>query len=127
MDVKIAFLNGKLKEEVYIEQPKSFVEQSKETHVCRLKRALYELKQAPRVWYEHIDSYLQVMGFVKSEADANLYYLVDGGEVFILVLYVDDLFLTGSLGLIDECKKNLAAEFEMKDLGLMHYFLGMEV
>ncbi|GLJ52115.1 hypothetical protein SUGI_1108460 [Cryptomeria japonica] len=67
------------------------------------------------------------MGFVKSEADANLYYLVVGGEILILVLYVDDLFLTGSLGLIEECKRDLATEFEMKDLGLMHYFLGMEV
>jgi hypothetical protein len=127
MDVKTAFLNGVLKEEVYIEQPEGFVTHSKETHVCRLKRALYGLKQAPRAWYERIDTYLQNMGFVKSEADANLYYLVVGGEVLILVLYVDDLFLTGSLGLIEECKRDLAAEFEMKDLGLMHYFLGMEV
>ena len=67
------------------------------------------------------------MGFVKSEADADLYYLVVGGEVIILVLYVDDLFLIGSLGLIEDCKRNLAKEFKMKDLGLMHYFLGMEV
>ncbi|XP_059073380.1 uncharacterized mitochondrial protein AtMg00810-like [Cryptomeria japonica] len=67
------------------------------------------------------------MGFMKSEADANLYYLVVRGEVIILVLYVDDFFLTSSLGLIEECKRDLAAEFEMKDLGLTHQFLGMEV
>ncbi|KAH9292825.1 hypothetical protein KI387_042000, partial [Taxus chinensis] len=127
MDVKTTFLNGELKEEVYIEQPEGFVAHNKETHVCRLKKALYGLKQAPRAWYERIDTYLQKMGFVKSEADANLYYLVVGGEALILVLYVDDLFLTGALGLIEDCKRDLAEEFKMKDLGLMHYFLGMEV
>ena len=127
MDVKTTFLNGELKEEVYIEQPEGFVAHNKETHVCRLMKALYGLKQAPRAWYERIDTYLQKMGFVKSEADANLYYLMVGGEILILVLYVDDLFLTGSLRLIVDCKRNLAEEFEMKDLGLMHYFLGMEV
>ena len=73
MDVKTTFLNGELKEEVYIEQPKGFVAHGKETHVCKLKKELYELKQAPKVWYERIDTYLQKMGFVKSEADANLY------------------------------------------------------
>ena len=92
-----------------------------------MKRALYGLKKAPIVWYECIDTYLQEMGFVKSEADANLYYLVVGGEVLILVLYVDDPFLTSSLGLIEDCKRDLVEEFKMKDLGLMHYFLGMEV
>lgn len=64
----------------------------------KLKRALYGLKQVPRAWYEHIDRYLQGMGFVKSEVDANLYYLVVGDDVLILVLYVDGLFLTCSLG-----------------------------
>jgi len=69
MDVKTAFLNGELKEEVYIEQPEGFVAHNKETRVCRLKKELYRLKQAPRAWYERIDAYLQKMGFVKSEAD----------------------------------------------------------
>lgn len=64
---------------------------------------------------------------MKSEADTNLYYLVIGGDVLILVLYMNNLFLIGSLGLTEECKRDLAAEFEMKDLGLMHYFLGIEV
>ena len=90
-------------------------------------KALYTLKQSPRACYERIDTYLQKMGFVKSEEDANLYYLMVGGEIRILVFYVDDLFLTGSLRLIVDSKRNLAEEFEMKDLGLMHYFLGMEV
>lgn len=80
------FLNGELEKEVYIEQLEGFVANSRETHVCRLKRDLYGLKQAPKAWYEHINRYLQGMGFAKSEAYANLYYLVVGGDVLILVL-----------------------------------------
>ena len=92
-------------------------------HVSRLHRALYRLKQAPRAWYSRIDNYLQEMGFQQSEADHNLYFLT--GEVpLILVLYVDDLFLTRDERLIGDCKSNLAVEFEMKDFGLIHYFLG---
>ena len=88
---------------------------------------MYGLKQAPRAWYGRIDSYLQKMGFVKSDADPNLYYLRVGDEPLILVLYVDDPFLTGSSKLIKDRKENLATEFDMKDLGQMHYFLGLEV
>ena len=95
--------------------------------MCWLKKTLYGLKQAPRDWYSRIDSYLQQLGFEKSEADPNLYYLVEGEDQIILVLYVDDLFITGEERLITRCKKGLASEFEMKDIGLMHYFLGMEV
>ena len=94
---------------------------------CRLKRALYGLKQALRVWYGQIDNYLQQMGFFKSDVDPNLYYLMVEDEALILVLYVDDRFLTGSSALIEDCKRNLAAKFDMKDLGLMHSFLGLEV
>ena len=67
------------------------------------------------------------MGFVKNDADPNLYYLMVEDKPVILFLYVDDLFLTGSSRLIGECKKNLATKFDMKDLGLMHYILGLEV
>jgi hypothetical protein len=127
MDVKTTFLNGEIEEEVYIEQPDGFVTHEKESHVCRLKKALYGLKQTPRAWYEKIDGYLMSLGFNKSVADPNLYYHIVGDEYLILVLYVDDLFLSGSESLIVECKRALASEFEMKDLGMMHYFLGLEV
>ena len=127
MDVKTTFLNGVIEEEVYIEQLEGFETHEQETHVCRLKKALYGLKQDPRAWYGRIDSYLQKMGFVKSDADPNLYYLRVGDEPLILVLYVDDLFLTRSSNIIKDCKENLAIEFDMKDLGHMHYFLGLEV
>jgi hypothetical protein len=126
MDVKTALLNEVIDEEVYIEQPAGFDVGDRDTHVCKLRQALYGLKQAPRVWYSRIDNYLREMGFQQSEADPNLYFLTD--EVpLILVLYVDDLFLTEDEQLIADCKANLAAEFEMKDLGLIHYFLGLEV
>eukprot|EP00253_Pinus_taeda_P023629 PITA_23629 len=127
MDVKTAFLNGFIQEEVYIKQPQGFEVHGKESHVCRLKKALYGLKQAPRAWYSKIDTYLQGMGFTKSEADPNLYFIVIGEEPLILVLYVDDLVITGAERLIEHCKRDLATEFEMKEIGLMHYFLGLEV
>jgi hypothetical protein len=127
MDVKTTFLNGVIEEEVYIEKPQGFEVHGRESHVCRLKKALYGLKQAPRAWYSRIDGYLQSMGFTKSEADPNLYLLQVGKDPLILVLYVDDMFLTGVEELIARCKKDLASEFEMKDIGLMHYFLGLEV
>jgi hypothetical protein len=127
MDVNTAFLNGLIEEEVYIEQPRGFEVHGSDSHVCRLKKALYGLKQAPRTWYSKIDTYLQQMGFMKSEADPNLYFIVVGGDPLILVLYVDDLFITGAERLIVGCKESLASKFEMKDIGLMHYFLGLEV
>jgi hypothetical protein len=82
---------------------------------------LYGLKQAPRVWYDRID------GFQKSDADANLYFKVRCNQPTILILYVDDIFLIGDEGIIAWCKREITSEFEMKDLGLMHYFLGLEV
>eukprot|EP00253_Pinus_taeda_P014493 PITA_14493 len=127
MDVKTTFLHGSIKEEVYVEQPEGFEVHDWESHVCRLNKALYGLKQAPEAWYERIDSYLMKLKFTKSEADPNLYFMVENDKPLILVLYVDDLFLTGADPCILKCKRELAFEFEMKDLGLMHYFLGLEV
>jgi hypothetical protein len=127
MDVKTTFLNGVIEEKVYIEKPQGFEVEDRKSHVCRLKKALYGLKQAPRAWYGRIDSFLTRLGFTKSKEDSNLYFKVMNDEPVILLLYVDDLFLTGEENLITECKKRLASKFEMKDLGLMYYFLGLEV
>jgi hypothetical protein len=127
MDVKTMFLNGVIEEEVYIEQPQRFEVEDRKTHVCRLKKALYGLKPTPRAWYGRIDSFLTSLGFTKSKADSNIYFKVMNDKPVILLLYVDDLFLTGEENLIIDCKQKLTAEFEMKDLGLMHYFLGLEV
>ena len=125
MDVKTAFLNGIIQEEIYIEQPQDFEIHDRETHVCRLKKALYGLKQAPRAWYSRIDSYLLSMGFQKSEADLNLYFIMVGDDPLVLLLYVDDLFITGREIPIAACKKDLAAKYEMTNIGLMHYFFGI--
>jgi hypothetical protein len=127
MDVKTVFLNGIIEEEVYIEQPEGFETFDRYLHVCKLKRAWYGLKQAPHAWYTQIDSYFTRLGFTKSEVDANLYQIVVEGKILIIVIYVDDLIYTGDEHLIHSCKDDLAKEFEMKDLGLIHYFLGLEI
>ena len=95
--------------------------------MCRLRKDLYGLKQEPRTWYGRIDSFLSSLGFTKSKANSNLYYKVEDGNPVMLLLYVDDLFMTRMDGLITDTKRNLVVEFEMKDLGMMHYFLSMEV
>jgi hypothetical protein len=112
---------------VYIAQPKGFEDEDMKIHVCKLKKDLCGLKKAPRAWYGRIDSFLMSLGFTKSKEYSNLYFKVMNGETVIFLLYVDDLFLTGEENLITECKKKIAAELEMKDLGLMHYFLGLVV
>jgi hypothetical protein len=127
MDVKTVFFNGEVEQEVYIKQPKRFVIHGKESHVCKLKKALYGLKQALRAWYRRIDSFLQSLGFTKSIADPNLHIKIVQNHLVILVLYVDDLFLTREENMIAQTKRELSAESKMKDLGLMHYFLGLEV
>ena len=95
--------------------------------MCKLKKALYSLKKEPRMWYIRIDNFLTSLGFTKIKEDSNLYCKVEEGNPVIILLYVDDLFVTGEDGFISKMKRKLAAEFEMKELGMMHYFLGMEV
>jgi hypothetical protein len=102
MDVKTTFLNGEIEEEVYIEHPEGFIVHNEISHVCRLNKSLYGLKQAPCAWYEKMDGFLMSFGFNKSVSNPNLYYHIDGNECMILVLYVDDRFLTGSERFIAE-------------------------
>ena len=85
------------------------------------------MKQAPRAWYGRIDSFLTSLGFTKSKVDPNLYFKVIDDEPVILFLYVDELFLTGNEKQISKCKNKITIEFETNELGLMHYFLGIEV
>jgi len=91
MDVKSAFLNGDLEEEVYIEQPEGFIFGNDETPVCKIKKALYGLKQAPRAWYYRLDKYLHQQGFSKGYADNNLYTKIGNDKLLIVVVYVDDI------------------------------------
>ena len=91
MDINSAFLNGELKEEVYIEQPEGFLLSEKEDYVCRLKKALYGLKQAPRAWYARLDGYLHQQGFKKGSIDNNIYVKVDQDNLTIIEVYADDI------------------------------------
>jgi hypothetical protein len=96
MDVNTMFLNGVIEEEVWIEKLQGFVIHGKESHVYRLKKALYGLKRAPKAWYFWIDGYLMSLGFTKSDVDPNLYYKFVDGDPLILVLHVDYVFLAGA-------------------------------
>ncbi|KAH9745481.1 hypothetical protein KPL70_004087 [Citrus sinensis] len=128
MDVKSAFLNGFLEEEVYIEQPLGYVVKGHEDKVLRLKKALYGLKQAPRAWNSRIDKYFQEKGFTKCPYEHALYVKEKYGDILIVCLYLDDLIFTGSNpSLFEEFKRVMIKEFEMTDIGLMAYYLGIEV
>jgi hypothetical protein len=96
MDAMTSFLNGDIEEEVYIKQPDGFMIRDQKSHVCRLKKILYGIKKAPHAWHENMDGFLIRLGFRKSVSDPNLYYHIFGDECLILVLYIDDLFLTSS-------------------------------
>ena len=126
MDVKSAFLNGVLKNEVYIEEPEGY--ERNPGKVLRLKKALYGLKQPPRAWNERIDVYFKERGFEQCPYEYALYVKARENEKIVVALYVDDLiFMGNSQRLIEEFKKDMMREFEMTDLGLMKYFLGIEV
>jgi len=128
MDVQSAFLNGTLNEEIYVEQPIGFEKPGTEGKVLRLGKALYGLKQAPRAWYSKLDSHLISLGFSRSVNEATLYVKREGIETMMVSVYVDDLLITGSCDrLVEAFKLDMSAKFEMSDLGLMNYFLGMEV
>eukprot|EP00253_Pinus_taeda_P034657 PITA_34657 len=127
MDVKSAFLNGDLQEEVYMTQPPGFKVVGQEQKVYRLVKALYGLKQAPQAWYMKIDKYLTHHGFQQSPSDANLYIKHTGDDILFVVVYVDDLIITGSsTHLIHGIKQDLRNTFDMTDLGLLHYCLGLK-
>jgi hypothetical protein len=127
MDVKSTFLNGFLEEEVYVDQPLGFEVQEQPAKVYRLKKALYGLKQAPRAWYSRIDTYLIKSGFSRSQNELTLYTKTNQHDkILIVCLYVNDMIYTGNLELTN-FKHAMQSEFEMKDLGIMKYFLGIEV
>ncbi|XP_020114487.1 uncharacterized protein LOC109728471 isoform X3 [Ananas comosus] len=128
LDVKNAFLHGTLSEEVYMKQPPGFVHPSLPSHVCRLRKAIYGLKQAPRAWFQRFTSFLSEIGFVGSTADPSMFVCHSSSGTLVLLLYVDDIIVTGSSSsLLDALIVTLQREFAMKDLGPLHYFLGIEV
>ncbi|KAL9444243.1 hypothetical protein AB3S75_017429 [Citrus x aurantiifolia] len=126
LDVKSAFLNGYLDEEIFVEQPEGFVADPKKVYL--LKKALYGLKQAPRAWYSRIDDHLLNIGFNKSMSESTLYIQVINHELIVVSLYVDDLLVTGSNEeLVKQFKVQMMQAFEMTDLGEMTFFLGLEI
>ncbi|KAH9751443.1 hypothetical protein KPL71_014298 [Citrus sinensis] len=129
LDVKTAFLHGDLEEEIYMIQPCGFRVAGKENHVCRLIKSLYGLKQSPRQWYKRFDQFIQGQKFTRSEHDHYVYFrrLLDGAFIYLL-LYVDDMLIASkNRDEIERLKKQLASEFEMKDLGGAQRILGMEI
>src|SRR4051812_5132182 len=128
MDVKTAFLNGELKEEIYMQQPDGFVMDGQEGKVCKLVKSLYGLRQAPKQWHDKFNETLTSVGFVVNEADKCVYYRYGGGEGVILCLYVDDILIFGTnLKLIEEVKSFLSQNFEMKDLGVADVILNIKL
>lgn len=128
LDVKNAFLYGELDRDIFMEQPPGFVSKKFPSHVCRLKKALYGLKQAPRAWYGKIAQYLDFCGFKSSSADPSLFIKKTSTVCTLLLLYVDDMIITGDNSLEISCLQDaLFVRFEMKSLGEAHYFLGLEI
>jgi hypothetical protein len=128
LDVKNAFLHGHLDELVYSQQPAGFVYAAAPTHVCQLQRSLYGLKQAPRAWFTWFTTHLLTLGFIASRCDSSLFILHRDGMTAYLVLYVDDIILTGSTpSLLQQIVASLHKEFSMSDLGELHHFLGVNV
>ncbi|KAL0287793.1 UNVERIFIED_CONTAM: Retrovirus-related Pol polyprotein from transposon TNT 1-94 [Sesamum angustifolium] len=129
LDVKSAFLHGELQEKVFIKQPPGYVKLECENMVYRLKKALYGLKQAPRTWYSRIETYFLREGFQKCLYEHTLFVkLGKDGKMLIVCLYVDDLIYTkNDAAMFEIFKQSMMLEFDMSDLGKMHYFLGLEV
>lgn len=128
LDVKTAFLNGEINEEVYVAQPDGYVKKGKERFVYKLLKALYGLRQAPRAWYSKLNSFLVEIGFERCPYEHGVYTKRENGEVLIIAVYVDDLLVTGSnITVIEKFKKQMNSRFEMSDLGKLTYYLGIEV
>ena len=128
IDINNAFLQATLTEEVYMTQPPGFIDPDKPNHVCRLNKAIYGLKQAPRVWYDELKTFLLQLGFRNSVADTALFVLQHGTTLIYLLVYVDDIVVTGNnQPLVEKVLASLANRFSLKDMGELSYFLGIEV
>ena len=128
MDVKTAFLNGNLNEDIYMQQPEGFKAKGKEHMVCKLQRSIYELKQASRSWNIRFDQAITSFGFEKSPDEPCVYKRIQAQKVVFLVLYVDDILLIGNdKQVLSGVKDWLHKQFDMKDLGEANYILGIKL
>ena len=126
MDVETVFLNGKVKSKVLVKQPEGYEDGTEK--VCKLNKALYGLRKSPRAWYECLDSYLNFLGFVRSEHDYCLYTLRQRDEIIYLIIFVDDLLICSKYRTNLNCIKGLLKEkFKMKDIGKVITYLGINI
>ena len=128
IDVKTAFLNGELEEEVYMKQPEVFVVPSQENKVCKFIRSLYGLKQTPKQWHQKFDEVVLSYGFSINESDKCVYSKFEHGKGVIICLYVDDMLIFGTdLEEIEKIKCFLSSKFSMKDMGEVDVILGIKI
>ncbi|GJZ29279.1 retrovirus-related pol polyprotein from transposon TNT 1-94 [Tanacetum coccineum] len=128
MDVKTAFLNGELKEEVYVHQPEGFVDPERPHHVYRLKKALYGLKQAPRAWYNTLSKFLLAQGFSKGVVDPTLFIRKTGKHTLHVQIYVDDIiFASTDPKDCDRFSNEMSSKFQMSMMGQISFFLGLQI
>jgi hypothetical protein len=128
MDVKNAFLHGDLEDEVFMKLMPGHPQGDNPNLVCKLHNSIYGLKQSPRTWHAKLSSTLEMLGFSKSSADSSLYVRLGKIDKLIVLIYVDDLIITGNnIDIITQLKKNLQHQFPIKDLGFLKYFLGIKM
>nr|GEX52839.1 hypothetical protein [Tanacetum cinerariifolium] len=128
MDVKTAFLNGYLSEEVYMEQPEGFVNLKYPNRVCKLKRFIYGLKQASRQWNKRFDDKIKKFGFTQNRNEPCVYLKASGSNITFLILYVDDILIMGNnIPMLQDVKSYIGRCFAMKDLGEAAYILGIKI
>jgi Reverse transcriptase (RNA-dependent DNA polymerase) len=128
LDVNNAFLHGELHEVIHMTQPPGFIDKTNPTHVCRLQKALYGLRQSPRAWYHKLKDMLLAFGFHSSTSDPSLFIFRRTSDIVFLLVYVDDIILTGNNpALLQGIIQMLDINFTIKDLGELHFFLGIEV
>ncbi|KAK8554367.1 hypothetical protein V6N12_031331 [Hibiscus sabdariffa] len=128
MDVKIAFLNGKLEEDVYMTHPEGFVTPKNAGKVCKLQRSIYGLKQASRSWNLHFNDAIKEFGFIRNEDEPCVYKKFSGSTVSFLILYVDDILIIGNdIPTLQSVKAWLSSCFSIKDLGEATYILGVKI
>jgi len=128
MDVKSAFLNGVIEEEVYVKQPPGFEDLKHLDHVYKLKKSLYGLKQAPRAWYDKLSNFLIKNGFKRGQVDTTLFRMTLEKDILLVQIYVDDIiFGYTNASLCKEFSKLMQDEFEMSMMGELKFFLGIQI
>uniref|UniRef100_A0A2N9FFA4 Reverse transcriptase Ty1/copia-type domain-containing protein n=1 Tax=Fagus sylvatica TaxID=28930 RepID=A0A2N9FFA4_FAGSY len=128
IDIQNAFLHGNLTEQVFMSQPPGYQNPNYPTHVCLLQKAIYGLKQAPRAWFSRLSSRLIAFGFHGSRSDSSLFIYTKASVIMYVLIYVDDIILTGShSAAITDLLNSLKRDFAVKDLGSLNFFLGLEV